>query len=224
MQTDVGELFPVTTHSTLLSPWTSPSLCRSSLISSPRCLVLSCDSLSSCARLAWKYQHSTTAISMEAWTNVCFPDGRMLASISAASYRAQCELTCVKATSIQAAQWWLKETWGDVGSKPPLFREALCFSNGLQEQTGCRGISHIGVFHTFPKSLSLRCLSWEWGVLLGKHEDMSSSPWHPHKKQVWGHEFKSLTPTLKVKPGCVHRCHPRAEGEETWRALGLAGC
>lgn len=47
---------PLNIHCTLLSPWTSPSLCWSSLISSPRCLFRSWESLNSCARLAWKYQ------------------------------------------------------------------------------------------------------------------------------------------------------------------------
>lgn len=51
------ELFPLNIHSTLLSPWTSASLCWSSLISSPRCLFRSWESRSSCARLAWKCQH-----------------------------------------------------------------------------------------------------------------------------------------------------------------------
>lgn len=52
-----AEPFPLNIHGTLLSPWTSPSLCCSSLISSPRCLFRSWESLNSCTRLAWKYQH-----------------------------------------------------------------------------------------------------------------------------------------------------------------------
>lgn len=95
-----SEPFPVDVHSTLLSPWTSPSLCRSSLISSPRCLFLSWESLNSCTRLAWKYQHSTRAISMEVWTNVGFPDVQMLASSSAGSHRTPCKWMCVKAGSV----------------------------------------------------------------------------------------------------------------------------
>lgn len=53
-----AELFPVNIYGTLLSPWTSPSLCWSSLSSSPRCLFRSWESRKSCARLAWKYQHT----------------------------------------------------------------------------------------------------------------------------------------------------------------------
>lgn len=89
--------FPVNVHSTLLSPWTSPSLCRSSLISSPRCLFLSWESLNSCARLAWNINISTTAISMEVWTDVGFPDVWMPAS---SSYRTPCKWLCVKAGSV----------------------------------------------------------------------------------------------------------------------------
>lgn len=52
-----AEPLPLNSHGTLLSPWTSPSLCCSSLISSPRCLFRSWESLNSCTRFAWKYQH-----------------------------------------------------------------------------------------------------------------------------------------------------------------------
>lgn len=118
-----SEPFLVNSHSTLLSPWTSPSLCRSSLISSPRCLFLSWESLNSCARLAWKYEHSARAVRMEVWTNVGFPDimdaGIQLSRIPQSPVQVNvCESSKHGHHPVTA-----QGDGGEVGSKPPLFRE-----------------------------------------------------------------------------------------------------